>query len=86
MQDINEECVVLQEVISLQTAAITDPKVSKKFAVVGCEDRIGITCTPNNKYVLVVLYMFGQCALLFLFPTPTHIHHIPNGFKAGKLF
>lgn len=39
MQDINEECVVLEEVISLETAAVTDPKVRKKFAVVGCGGR-----------------------------------------------
>lgn len=36
MQDINEECVVLEEVINLETAAVTDPKISKEFAVVSC--------------------------------------------------
>lgn len=39
MQDINKECVVLQEVISLETAAVADPKVRQKFAVVGCGGR-----------------------------------------------
>lgn len=36
VQDINEERVVLEEVVGLETAAITDPKVRKEFAVVGC--------------------------------------------------
>lgn len=59
MQDIDEECVVLEEVISLEAAAVTDPKIRQKFAVVGCEgtDRMGVTRTPNNKYVFVVLHM-----------------------------
>lgn len=39
MQDINEKSVVLEEVISLQTAAVSDPKVRKKFAIVGCGER-----------------------------------------------
>lgn len=38
VKDIDEECVVLKEVISLETAAITDPKVSKKLTVVGWEE------------------------------------------------
>ncbi len=68
MQDINEECVVLEEVISLETAAVTDPKIRKKFAVVGCggTDRMGVTCTPNSKYVFVVLHMRGQAIHLSL--------------------
>lgn len=43
MQDINKECVILEEVIYLETAAVTDPKVRKKFAVVGCgeADKLG---------------------------------------------
>ena len=36
VQNVNEERVVLQEVISLETAAVTDPKVREKLAVVGC--------------------------------------------------
>lgn len=39
MQDINEECVVLEEVVSLEPGAVTDPKIRKKFAVVGCEKK-----------------------------------------------
>lgn len=39
MQDINEKSVVLEEVVSLQTAAVSDPKVRKKFAIVGCGER-----------------------------------------------
>lgn len=39
MQDINEECVVLEEVVSLEPAAVTDPKIRKKFAVVACEEK-----------------------------------------------
>lgn len=56
MQDIDKECVVLEEVINLQSAAVTDPKVRKKFVVVGCEEADGmeITDTPNNKHVFVL--------------------------------
>lgn len=53
VQDGNEECVILKEVIGLQTAAVTDPKIPKKFAVVGCEDSVDIIATATNKYVLV---------------------------------
>lgn len=37
VQDINEQRVVLEEVVGLETAAITNSKVRKEFAVVGCE-------------------------------------------------
>ncbi len=45
MQDINKKRVVLEEVISLKAAAITDPKIRKMFAVVGCggAERTGVT-------------------------------------------
>lgn len=51
VQDINEERVVLEEVINLETAAVTDPKIRKKFAVVGCggADKMGVTCRADNK-------------------------------------
>lgn len=39
VQDINEECVVLEEVVSLEPAAVTDPKIRKKFVVVACEEK-----------------------------------------------
>lgn len=39
MQDINEECVVLEEVVSLEPAAVTDSKIRKKFVVVACEEK-----------------------------------------------
>lgn len=35
VQDINEERVVLEEIVGLETAAITDSEVRKEFAVVG---------------------------------------------------
>ena len=38
MQDVDKKRVVLEEVIGLQSAAVTDPEVRKKFAVVGCEE------------------------------------------------
>lgn len=36
MQDVNEECVVLEEVVGLETAAVTDPEIREELAVVGC--------------------------------------------------
>lgn len=48
MQEINEECVVLKEVIRLQTASVTDPKIRKKFSVVGCKDSMDITHTHTH--------------------------------------
>lgn len=43
MKNVDEERVVLEEVVHLQTAAVADPEIGKKFAVVGCEeaDRMG---------------------------------------------
>jgi len=52
VQDVNEERVVLEEVIDLETAAVTDPEISKKFAVVGCGS--------HAVYVFVNIYMRGQ--------------------------
>lgn len=51
MQDINEERVVLEEVINLETAAVTDPKIGKKFVVVGCggADKMEVTRIADNK-------------------------------------
>lgn len=50
MQDIHEECVILEEVICLETAAITDPEIRKQSAVVGCggADKSGVTCIPKE--------------------------------------
>lgn len=39
MQDVDEERVVLQEVVRLQAAAVSNPKVSKKFVVVGWKEK-----------------------------------------------
>ena len=39
MQDIDEECVVLEEVIGLEAAAVTDAKIRQKLAVVGCRKK-----------------------------------------------
>lgn len=38
MQDVDKKCVVLEEVISLETAAISDPKIREEFGVVGCAE------------------------------------------------
>lgn len=48
MQHGDEECIVLEEVISLETAAITNPKVRKKFSVVGCQEKITCEEDPLN--------------------------------------
>lgn len=71
MQDINKECVVLEEVINLETAAIADSKISKKFAVVGCggANRMGVqtiakqgikTRLTMSLNALVHLHLSGQ--------------------------
>lgn len=39
MQNVHEECVVLEEVIGLQATAVADPKVRQELVVVGLEDK-----------------------------------------------
>lgn len=39
VQDVDEKGVVLEKVVGLQTAAVSDPEVGEKFAVVGCGAR-----------------------------------------------
>lgn len=39
VQKVHEERVVLEEIIGLEAAAITDPKVRQPFVVVGLEER-----------------------------------------------
>lgn len=39
VQHVDEQSVVLEEVVSLEAAAVADPKVGEKFAVVGCRER-----------------------------------------------
>lgn len=39
VQDVDEEGVVLEKVVGLQTAAVSDAEVGEKFAVVGCGAR-----------------------------------------------
>lgn len=64
VQDIDEECVILEEIIDLETASIADPKISKKFAVVGCggTDRMGFTYI-HLITVSAYLNMWGQCVI-----------------------
>lgn len=40
MQDVDEERVVLKEVVGLETAAVTNPKVGEELVVVGCEEKM----------------------------------------------
>lgn len=49
MQDIDEECVVLEEVIDLEAAAIADPEIGEKFVVVGCGGETGMVLHPHLK-------------------------------------
>lgn len=55
MQDINKKSVVLEEVVSLQTAAVSDPKVRKKFAIVGCGEREAES--DSHIFIKICLFM-----------------------------
>lgn len=52
MQDVDEERVVLQEVVRLQAAAVSNPKVSKKFVVVGWKEKKKIETKMHLFWIL----------------------------------
>lgn len=64
MQDINEKSVVLEEVVSLQAAAVSDPKVRKKFAIVGCGER-EVESWQSYIYQQVLVYGTASSFLTF---------------------
>lgn len=79
MQDVDEERVVLEEVVNLQSAAVTDPEVRKKFAVVGCKED-GIEITHTLPISSLYLYTTGDnliiCSHILTFNN-THMSNEP---------